>query len=281
MPVDPAAVGTTGEPERRTWAPDDCILYALAVGTGAADPCDELWLTTENSAGVDQQVLPTFAAVLARRTRDALRRLGDVDPTRVVHGGQAIELHEPLEPQGTAEAQSQIVEISDKGSGALVVVRTDLSRLDGRPWVTAHSTTFLRGEGGFDPGRVRSGPRPSRPEHPPDREVRQRTRPEQALLYRLTGDRNPLHSDPSFAQRAGFERPILHGLCTFGFAGRAAARALSEDRSGMLRGIRGRFSAPVWPGDELRTLLWFTEDGVDFVVERGDGTTAIEGGHAW
>lgn len=280
MAIDHRAAGGVSSPALRTWTDRDSLLYALSVGAGAADPVRELALTTENTAGVPQEVLPTFATVLARRTPDALDALGPVDTTRVVHAAQRIVVHRPLTPSGSGEATSQIVDISDKGSGALVVVRTDLQHPDGGPWVTSESSTFLRGEGGFDPGRAPSADGWTRPSRPADRQVEQHTRPDQALLYRLNGDRNPLHSDPGFARRAGFDRPILHGLCTYGFAGRAVREVWRDLTGRELEVMSGRFSAPVWPGDELRTLVWCEDDCLQFVVERADGTVVVDRGGA-
>jgi acyl dehydratase len=277
MALDHALVGVVSEPVERSWDSTAAILYALGVGAGADDPTAELEFTTENTAGVEQQVLPTFG-VLAAAARTG-RRLGDFDPARLVHAEQSLELHAPLPVAATAQVTSQVTGIHDKGKGALVTSE-NVAAVDGTPLVTTRSAVFIRGEGGFGGER---GPSDEwrRPDGAPDEQVRYRTRPDQALIYRLSGDRNPLHADPAFAARGGFARPILHGLCTYGFTGRALLHALCGSDPKRFGAMSGRFSAPVLPGQELVVSLWRDPDGPDdalFQTSTADGTVVIDRG---
>ncbi|HLU54244.1 MAG TPA: MaoC/PaaZ C-terminal domain-containing protein [Pseudonocardia sp.] len=281
MALDHSLVGVASEPVERTWCADDVILYALGVGAGAPDPTAELAFTTENTAGVELRVLPTFG-VLAAQARTG-RRLGDFDPAKLVHAEQAFELHAPLPVDGRVRVVSTVTGIADKGSGALVTTENTATDADtGKPLVTSRSGVFIRGEGGFG----RSGPSSEPwelPERAPDEQVRYATRPEQALLYRLSGDRNPLHADPAFAARGGFPRPILHGLCTYGFTGRALLHALCGSDPDRFDAMSGRFTRPVLPGQELVVSIW--DDGPGggagsalFRTTTDDGTVAIDRG---
>lgn len=277
MPLDHGLVGVASEPVERTWRSDDVILYALGVGAGAPDPTAELAFTTENTAGVELRALPTFA-VLAAAARTG-RRLGDFDPARLVHAEQAFELHAPLPVDGRVQVVSTVTQIADKGSGALVSTENTATDAEtGKPLVTTRSGVFIRGEGGF--GRS-GGPSEhwALPDRAPDAQVRYATRPEQALLYRLSGDRNPLHSDPAFAARGGFARPILHGLCTYGFTGRALLHALCGSDPDRFDAMSGRFTKPVLPGQELVVSVW--DDGPGSALFRtatDDGTVVIDRG---
>jgi acyl dehydratase len=280
--LDLSAVGREGSPRERSWTSTDALLYALGVGAGLDDPGRDLAFTTENSAGVEQQVLPTFGVLLAQAPA---ADLGDYDRAMLVHAEQAVRLHRVLPASGTVRATARVVGIEDKGSGALVTMESAALDEAGEPLVTARSSVFIRGEGGFGGQR---GPRDDwqRPDREPDAVVVLPTRPEQALLYRLSGDRNPLHSDPAFAGRAGFERPILHGLCTYGFTGRALLAAAMDGDVGRFRAMSGRFSAPVLPGDELTVRIWSQpgDDGgtcrLTFQTLRGDGTVVLDRGRA-
>lgn len=253
MPLDLSAVGRRTGPQPVTWNSRDAIIYALGVGAGSEDPSRELAFTTENSKGIDQAVLPTFPAVISPRPMTPIS-IGEFDRSKSVHGEQSLILHEPLPPDGTGFSTQSVEAIHDKGSGALVVRTSQLTAEDGRPLATSRIGQFIRGEGGFGGD---SGPRLewAVPDRAPDHVVEQRTRPDQALLYRLSGDRNPLHSDPAFAARAGFDRPILHGMCSFGFVGRAIL-AMADYDPARFRSMKVRFSKPVYPGDTLRSEFW-------------------------
>ena len=278
MPLELSAVGREGAPRERSWTSTDTLLYALGVGAGLGDPLRELAFTTENSAGVEQRVLPTFGVLLTQAPAGAL---GDFDRAMLVHAEQAVRLHRPLPVAGTVRATARVVAIQDKGSGALVTTESAAVDDAGEPLVTSRSSVFIRGEGGFGGDRGTSDDW-QRPDREPDAVVVLRTRPEQALLYRLSGDRNPLHSDPAFAARAGFDRPILHGLCTYGITGRALLSAVMDGDVRRFRAMSGRFSAPVTPGDELTVRMWTAPgDGqVLFQTTRGDGTVVIDRGRA-
>ncbi len=278
MPLNHDLVGVESEPVERSWTSTDALLYAVGVGAGLDDPAAELAFTTENSEGVAQQVLPTFAVLLAQGGRSG--SLGDFDPAMLVHAEQAFELHRPLPPAGTVRVTSKVTGIYDKGSGALVVSESlAVDPASGEKMITSRSSVFIRGEGGFGGDR---GPRSEWrvPERKPDHVVTYRTRPEQALIYRLSGDRNPLHSDPAFAARAGFPRPILHGLCTYGFTGRALLHTVAGSDPARFAAMSGRFSAPVFPGDALTVSMWVDGEQVWFRTTKDDGTVVIDRGEA-
>ena len=277
MPLDHSLVGVPSEPQERSWTSKDALLYAIGVGAGLGDPLQDLEFTTENSEGVRQQVLPTYAVLVAQAR--ASRSLGDFDRALLVHAEQAFELHRPLPVEGTVRTVATVTGIYDKGSGALVASEnTAVDAATGARLVTSRSGAFIRGEGGFGGERGPSDPW-QRPERPPDHQVVQPTRPEQALLYRLSGDRNPLHADPKFAARGGFSRPILHGLCTYGFTGRALLHTLCGSDPARFGSMSGRFSRPVRPGDTLVVSIW-REDGDSalFQTATEDGTVVIDHG---
>ncbi|MEV7005104.1 MaoC/PaaZ C-terminal domain-containing protein [Streptosporangium sp. NPDC051022] len=276
MTMNLSAVGDRGPTTTTGWTRDDVMLYAIAVGAGQR-PDRELSLTTENSDGVRPQVLPTFAALLSQR---AVRPSpGEYDPAMVLHAEQHVTVHAPLPSEGTVSLTAHLEAIHDKGSGAVVRTRT-VGVLEGKdtPAFEARSAIFIRGAGGFGGERGVSEPWAA-PEREPDHVERFTLRPEQALLYRLTGDRNPLHADPVFAARAGFARPILHGMCAYGFSARGLVAAFGGDPDA-LRAVGGRFSATVEPGDELTVEIWATGDGALFRTRRGDGTVVLDRGRA-
>ncbi len=261
MSIEPDAVGYSDEPLISTWNSKDCILYALGVGAGATDPVgSELAFTTENTTGVAQSVLPTFPVVIPAAS-GWLSAIGDFDPAMLVHGEQVVELHAPLAVEGVARVVTTVTGVYDKGSGAVVATRTTGNDpATGARIYTTMSSVFIRGAGGWGGNRGPSRPT-AMPEAPPDYSASYVTRPDQALLYRLSGDRNPLHSDRSFAARAGFDRPILHGLCTFGFTGRALLHTLCDSDPGRFCTMAARFSKPVFPGDTLSVDMWRTGRG--------------------
>jgi acyl dehydratase len=278
MPVNPDAVGSVGDPVTHSWDQRDVMLYALGVGAGV----DDLALTTENTRDTELVVLPTMAVVLGVGGAGAMAHIGTFNPVMLVHGAQAIELHAPIPTSGTVSTVGELTAIWDKGSGA-VIEMTSTSTLEGTdsPLFTQVSQIFLRGEGGWGGERGPSGPRNVAPDTAPDHEVTLTTRPDQALLYRLSGDHNPLHSDPSFAQMAGFDRPILHGLCTYGFTGRGLVSALCDGDPKGLTSMDGRFSSPVFPGEALTVKVWRTGDGeAVFRTHGGDDRVVIDAGRA-
>ena len=248
MPIDPNAVGLEGTPVERSWTSKDCLLYALGVGAGV----DELEFTTEKN----QSVLPTFAVILGGGGVP-FDKIGTFNPAMLVHGEQAIEVNGPIPPDGRIRSTGRIAEIWDKRKGAVVVMESEsLDAETNELRFRTRMSAYIRGEGGFGGERGPSGPRNPPPDRKPDHEVTYQTRPDQALLYRLSGDRNPLHSDPEFAKIAGFEQPILHGLCTWGFTGRALLHALCGSDPARFKSMQGRFSKPVLPGGALTVSMW-------------------------
>jgi acyl dehydratase len=181
--------------------------------------------------------------------------------------------------QGSAILTSKIVGIYDKGKAAVVASETTATLKEtGEPLYTNRSSAFIRGEGGWGGDRGPSGPVNVPPEGKADHQVTYATSPDQALVYRLSGDRNPLHSDPSFAAMGGFDRPILHGLCTYGFTGRALLRELCGSDPARFKHMEGRFSSPVFPGDELTVSMWVDDGEAVFTTARQDGTLVIDQG---
>jgi acyl dehydratase len=276
MPINPDAVGAKGDPTERSWTSKDSLLYAVGVGAGL----DELAFTTENTSGVPQQVLPTQAVILATGGFAAMANIGTFNPAMLVHGEQAITLHGPIPVEGTVSTVGEITGIWDKGKGAVIetsTVSTDVAT--GEPRFSTVSSVFIRGEGGWGGERGPSGPKNPAPEREPDHSVTYATRPDQALTYRLSGDRNPLHSDPAFAAMAGFDRPILHGLCTYGFTGRALLHTLCDSDPARFTHMEGRFSSPVFPGEDLTVRMWRTGDGeAVFQTCGSDGRVVLDAG---
>jgi acyl dehydratase len=270
MPVDPSKVGVEGEPVLRSWTVKDCLLYAIGVGAGT----DELEFSTEKN----QQVLPTFAVIMGGGGVP-YREIGSFNPAMMVHGEEAIEVYRPIPPEGTVKSQGRIAGIYDKGKGGLIILES-ISRdaETEEPLFKTVRGLFLRGEGGFGGERGPSGPRNLPPDRKPDAEVRYGTRPEQALLYRLSGDMNPLHSDPEFARLGGFNRPILHGLCTYGFTGRALLHTLCGSDAARFRSMEGRFSKPVYPGEDLIVSMWVDGGEAIFRTTNDDGDIVLDQG---
>jgi acyl dehydratase len=277
MPLDLSIVGWKSEPRPVTWDSTRAILYALGVGAGTVPGLDELAFVTENTAGVAQRVLPTFPVVLGQ----GLFRVpyGEVDLSKLVHAEQSVELLGEITPSGRGQYQARVTGIYDKGSGALIRTEGLLSAADGSPLARLSGGSFIRGEGGFGGDRGPSSDWTA-PTRPPDVVIEQQTVPWQALLYRLSGDRNPLHSDPAFATVGGFPRPILHGLCTYGIAGRALLHGAAGGDPARLRTMSARFSAPVLPGDRLSTSIWRAEDDVLFMTSNEAGTPVLTHGRA-
>jgi acyl dehydratase len=267
MPLDPDAVGTTSDPIEASWTSTDALLYAVGIGAGH----EELAFTTENTTDVDQQVFPTFPVVIGWGRGSAMGKIGTFDPALLVHGQQAVTLHRPIPVEGTVTLTSEITGMYDKGKAAVVESRTR-AVLDGAPLYTTTSSAFIRGEGGWGGDRGPSGPRNVPPERDADHVVTDRTSRDQAFVYRLSGDRNPLHTDPAFAAMGGFDTPILHGLCTYGFTGRALLHALCDGDPARFAHVEGRFAAPVFPGEALTIRMWEVGDGqAVFTTSAGEG----------
>lgn len=278
MPLDPDGEGAAGDPRTITWTSKDALLYAVGIGAGRND----LPFSTENSAGVEQRVYPTFAvaaeAGAAATGTSATRRVGSFDAAQVVHGSQALTLHRPIPVQGEATIVDRVVGIYDKGHSAVIVTEAEAGLASGEPLWSTRSALFIRGGGGFGGERGPSGGQNPPPDAAPDHEVTMTTSPDQAYIYRLSGDRNPLHSDPVMANRVGFDQPILHGLCTYGFTGRALLSTLCDDDVARFRHIEGRFSAPVIAGDTLTVRVWRKTPGeAVFTTSVGDRVVIDQG----
>ena len=279
MPINPDAVGEKSDPFDQSWTHRDAILYALGVGSGV----DELAFTTENSMNIEQKVLPTMAVVLGAGGMGAIGKVGSFNMAMLVHGEQGIELFGEIPTEGTVSSTGEITAIYDKGKGAVVELTSQsVLKSTGELLFKNRVQAYIRGEGGFGGDRGPSGPKNPPPDRAPDQSVTYQTGPDQALLYRLSGDRNPLHSDPEFAKMAGFDSPILHGLCTYGFTGRALLHALCDGDPARFKSIDGRFSSPVWPGEALTVNMWV--DGSEAIFQttasgKGDaGRVVIDGG---
>jgi acyl dehydratase len=268
-------------PVEQAYGSKDCILYALGVGLGH-DPMneDELAFVYEKNL----KVLPTMATVLGYGGFWLRDLPTGVDWVKIVNGEQGFVLHRPLAGEGTIIGRTRILEVIDKGpgKGALVFTKREVTdKASGTPIATVTQTIFCRGDGGFGgPRREAPAPHPI-PDRAPDTVCDLGTRPEAALIYRLSGDLNPLHAEPAVAKAAGYPRPILHGLGTFGVAGHAVLKALCGYDPARLMSFAGRFSAPVFPGETIRTEMWRDGAAVSFrarVVERD--IIAINNGHA-
>ena len=234
----------------------DAMLYALGVGLGL-DPLDAQQLEFVYEKNL--KALPSFCCVLGYPGFWVRNLDTGIDWVRIVNGEQGFRLHAPLKPRGTVIGKSRIVEVIDKGAGKGALVYTErhvTDKASGELIATVTQTTFCRADGGFG-GPPREQPAPHQiPERAPDLVCDLPTRPEQALIYRLSADRNPLHVDPEVAKQAGYPRPILHGLGTFGVVGHALLKTLCDYDPGRFVAMSGRFSAPVFPGETIRTEIW-------------------------
>jgi len=243
-------VGTVFDPVTTTWSKKDCLIYALGVGAGT----DDLQFTTENSEGVALRMLPSMPVVLARTPGHLFKTIG-LSLQGLVHGSQSFTIYKEPPVEGTLSSVTTLSAVYDKGSSAVVVLDV-AATLEGEssPLFATQLVLVARGQGGFGGDRG-----PASESDDVDwsnaRSVEYPTRPDQALLYRLSGDRNPLHSDPTFAKKAGFDRPILHGLCTFGFVARALLATVAGGEPSALTSFSARFASPVYPGESLTTQI--------------------------
>ena len=274
MPIDLAtALGATLPAREFSWTPTDVQLYHLGLGAGArpTDPAELAYLDDRAP-----QVLPTFATVAPTLGETEPPRVSfpgiEIDLAKVVHGHQEVEVHKPIPATGKAVSVGRIAEIWDKGANAVIVQEHTVTGSDGEPLWTVRSSIFAKGEGGFG-GERGPSTRAELPDRAPDAELLTPTMPQQALLYRLSGDRNPLHSDPEFARGAGFPAPILHGLSTYGTVCKAITDALLDSDATRVAGFRAKFAGVLYPGETLRTKVWREGDqliAVVTVVERDD-----------
>ncbi len=273
MPLNPDAVGAQADPAEASWTSKDALLYAVGIGAGH----EELAFTTENTNGVQQQVFPTFPVVIGWGKSSPMGKIGTFNPALLVHGQQALTLHQPIPVEGNVTLTGRIAAMYDKQKAAVVITEIE-AMMDGHPLYTNRASVFIRGEGGWGGERGPSGPQNVPPERAPDHEVTYETSPDQAFVYRLSGDRNPLHTDPSFAAMGGFDRPILHGLCSYGFTGRALLHSLCGSDPARFHHVEGRFAAPVLPGEALTVRAWETGDGeAVFTTSVGDRVVIDQG----
>jgi acyl dehydratase len=243
--------------QKYSWTDREVMLYAVGIGMGA-DPMDQKELSFVNEGYYtprELKVVPTYASVAAWGSGP-----GHIDVNRVmvVDGERDITFHKPMPVKANITADSRVLGVFDKGKdkGAVILRETVLRDEGGQPLATLVASQFARGDGGFG-GPSEGQPEPHKiPNRAPDMTVDITTRPDQALLYRLCGDRNPLHSDPEFAKRGGFDRPILHGMCTYGLSCRAVLQTYADYDPSAFRQHAVRFSSPVFPGETVSFDLW-------------------------
>ncbi|WHU47868.1 MaoC/PaaZ C-terminal domain-containing protein [Gordonia sp. L191] len=279
MPIDlSVALGAELPEVGFEWSASDVALYHLAVGA-AADPMDRAGLTYVDDAA--PKVLPSFATVAASFHATEAPKVSfpgvDIDLAKVVHGSQQVTAHRPIPASGNATTRTTIAEIQDKGSAAVILQESVTVDDAGTPLWTARSSIFAKGEGGFGGDRGNSA-KLDYPDRAPDQRLSVPTLPNQALLYRLCGDRNPLHSDPEFASRAGFPRPILHGLCTYGTVCRAVVDALLDGDVTSVADYSATFAGVVFPGETIDVDVW--DEGRSLLVAASvadrDGAPALK-----
>lgn len=278
MPIDPEIARGAQLPEREfSWTGSDVLLYHLAIGAGVAstDPLELRYCSEKNL-----HVLPSFAVVAPTLGETDAPRVSypgiEIDLTKVLHGSQEIIAHRPIPTDGKARMITRVADVWDKGSAAIVVTQTEVRDLAGDPLWTNRSSVFARGEGGFGGERGPSSAKAA-PRRAADLVIETRTMPQQALWYRLLGDRNPLHSDPEFAAKAGFPAPILHGLASYGIVCKALVDGVLGGDTTRLRSFAARFAGVVYPGETLRTSAWCEADrwvASTAILER-DGAPAL------
>jgi acyl dehydratase len=271
--ITPDLVGTRFEPETISWNAKDVMLYSLGVGCKPSEELDFLY------EGRGPKVLPTYAVIPGMRAMGNIGKAVKLQLMRLLHGEQSIELFRPLPATAELTMDSSITEIWDKGKAAVIGVTADFSDAEGLVFRT-HATLFYLGGGGFggEPGpSTKSKNQP--PQREPDFVVDYATTEEQGAIYRLSGDRVPLHIDPDFAKQAGYERPFMHGLCTYGFVGRAVLHALCGGDPANFVSMQGRFSERVEFGDHIVTKIWQTQPGEAVIqAETQNGAVTLSQG---
>ena len=280
MPIDPnQAHNATFEKTHASWDQDDVILYHLGIGAGAGKPTDpkELEYTYERNL----KVLPSFAVV---PVFSALGHLGaipgvSINFALVLHGEQDVEIHRPIPTAAKIETTGRVAGLYDKGKAALIVLEVASRLENGEPLFTNRFSIFARGEGGFG---GESGPKPGNeaPSRAPDAVVESPTVSHQALLYRLSGDKNPLHADPDFAKMGGFDVPILHGLCSFGVVCKAVVDRLLEGAVDRVARYQARFAGVVFPGETIVTSMWRENGKIVLAARTKERDTPVIGNAA-
>jgi acyl dehydratase len=265
VPIDlSTALGAELPSQEFSWTASDVALYALGVGA-AGDPMDTAGLAYVDDS--QPKVLPSFATVAATMNVTEAPRVSfpgvEIDLAKVVHGSQSVELHRPIPADGTAVTTTRIAEIQDKGSAAVIIQESETVSAEGEKLWTSRSGIFAKGEGGFG-GERGTSEKVEYPEREADHTIEVASLPQQALIYRLCGDRNPLHSDPAFAEAAGFPRPILHGLCSYGMVLRAVVDEVLDGDVERVRGYGVTFGGVFFPGETMRIRVW--EDGSRLLV---------------
>lgn len=271
QPISNDIVGLKFDPVPVNWNENDTMLYALAVG---ANPDDDLEYVYEAKG---PKVVPTFGVIPGMTSLFGLGSNVDINLLMVLHGEQTIELLRPIPPKvKNGTAQGSIKEVFDKGKAAVIGVECVVSDDDG-PIIRTQSSIFVREAGGFGGERGPSTKGVNEPPaRDPDKVIEYKTLPQQGALYRLTGDRVPLHIDPEFAKMAGYDKPFMHGLCTYGFVCRAILEAFCDDEPENFKSLAGRFADQVWFGDTIIVKMWKTGTGEATVqAETQDGTITI------
>lgn len=260
MPIDvKAALSAAPTVREVSWTERDVILYHLGLGAGTAslDPAELGWVYEK-----DLRVLPTFAMVAGQGvSAGAVKPAGmnlpgiDIDLRKILHGGQSLTLHAPIPASGTATVSSRVADVWDKGKAAVIVLEQTAADADGNPLWTSGMQIWARGEGGFggDAGPEASA---AAPEREPDKVLVSPTSTQQALVYRLSGDLNPLHADPAFAKMAGFDQPILHGLASYGVVCKAVVDGLLDGDPSRVQSFSVRFAGSLYPGETIDTAVW-------------------------
>ncbi len=258
----PQALGVELSPTTFEYDDRDVMLYAVGVGATELDFVFERNL----------KVLPTFAVIPGFPALMGLAAAVEINPVMLLHGEQRIKLLKPIPIKGKLTTAGKVTGVYDKGKGALLVIEAETKDEQGEVLFVNTAGVFVRGAGGFGGER---GPEAGNkaPDRPPDKSVDMQTLPIQAMIYRLSGDRNPLHIDPAFAKMAGYDKPILHGLCTYGHVGRAVLREYCDNDPARMTGLDVRFSGVVFPGDTITTEMWDEGDGrivLQAKTQRGD-----------
>jgi acyl dehydratase len=282
MPIDPSvAIGADLGQRSFSWSSSDVLLYHLGIGAGtrAGDNLDPAVLRWTND-GDGLQVLPSFGVVVPTFHETEAPSVAmpgvDINLGQVVHGSQSITVHAPIPTSGSATQSTTLTDVWDKGKAAVIWqegVATSGSSGSGEPLWTVRSSIFVRGEGGWGGDRGSSEP-VVLPDRAPDAETTYAITPQQALLYRLCGDRNPLHSDPDFAKAAGFPAPILHGLCSYGIVLRELTDALLGGDAKLVGGFAAKFAGVVFPGETLRVRGWHEDGRILGTASVADGERA-------
>lgn len=269
-PISSDLVGLQFASQELGWTAKDVMLYALGVGARPDTGLDFVY------EGKGPKVLPTYAVIPGMSGMGRLLSAVDINLASLLHGEQSIELYRPIPPQGNVIVKSRISQVWDKGKAAVLGIESTAKDADGDLFRT-YATLFVRGAGGFGGER---GPSTAGlnavPERAPDFIVEDVTRAEQGAIYRLSGDSNPIHIDPEFASVAGFERPFMHGLCTYGFIGRAVLESLCGNEPARFKSLTGRFADQIYFGDSIITKIWKVGDGEAIIQgEAKDGTVVL------